>query len=175
MIIILGLGNPEEDYKETRHNIGFVALDKIKERYNFSDFIFNKNFNSLISEGNIKEKKVLLVKPSTFMNNSGISIKKILHYYKTDSSFLFVFHDDIDIEIGKIKTSKERGSAGHKGIESIFKEIKTKNFTRFRIGINNPEKEKKEKAISVVLKKFTKEEKKVIEKAIEEFIENLEL
>lgn len=174
MTIILGLGNPKENYRETKHNVGFVAVDKIREKYNFSDFLFSKKFNSLISEGKINKKKVLLIKPQTYMNASGIAVKKTLSYYKISPSSLYVFHDDIDIEIGKIKISKERGSAGHKGIESIFKEIKTRNFIRFRIGIGNI-KNKKEKAISVVLKNFTENEKEIIKKTVEEFItKNLE-
>ena len=172
MIIIAGLGNPEEKYGETRHNIGFVAIDKIKEKYNFSDFVFPKNFNSLISEGKIGEKRAILAKPQTFMNNSGIAIKKILDYYKISSSSLFVVHDDIDISLGKIKIAKERGPAGHNGVKSIIKEIKTKEFSRLRIGIKP--KEKPNDTSSFVLKKFNKEEKREIEKTLINLIENLE-
>ena len=171
MIIIAGLGNPEEKHKDTRHNIGFVAIDKIKEEYNLPDFSFSKKTSSLVSEGIFKDKKLVLVKPQTFMNNSGKAIKKIMDYYKVSLPELSVFHDDIDIPVGEIKVSKKSGSAGHKGVQSIIDEIKTKDFKRFRIGIKP--KKKIEKTDIFVLKKFNKEEKETIEKALIKLIQCL--
>lgn len=164
MIIIAGLGNPGEKYSNTRHNAGFMAIDKLKENYGFPDFVFSKNFNSFVSKGLIREEKALIVKPRTFMNNSGKAIKKILNYYKAPLSSLRVFHDDIDLPVGKIKISKGRGAAGHKGVMSIINETGSKEFKRIRIGIS-PE-EKPEKTELFVLKKFKEEEKEKIDNVI---------
>lgn len=172
MIIIAGLGNPGENYINTRHNVGFLAIDRIKEEYNFSDFSFLKNFNALVSKGIINGEKSILVKPQTFMNSSGTAIRKIIDYYKSSPSLLYVFHDDIDIPLGEIKIAKGRGPAGHNGVKSIIEEIKTKNFTRFRIGIK-PEK-KIIKAESFVLKKFNKKEAEIIDNAVSILLKELE-
>lgn len=168
MIIIAGLGNPGERYKGTRHNAGFIAVDRIKEEYGFPVFSFSKKANSLISEGTIKNNKAILIKPQTFMNNSGKAVKKIMDYYNIPPSELYLFHDDIDILLGEAKISKESGSAGHKGVESIINEIKTKSFNRIRIGIKP--KEKKEETDVFVLKKFSREEKEIINNAIDSVI-----
>lgn len=132
MLFIVGLGNPGEKYKNTRHNIGFRVIDEFREKNNFSEFRISQKFNAEISKGEIAGQSVILAKPQTFMNNSGKAVKSLLRN-------LFVIHDDIDLPLGKIKIVKNRGSAGHKGVESIIKELGTKNFIRFRIGIS-PEK-----------------------------------
>jgi len=156
MKIIAGLGNPEPKYKNTPHNIGFKVIDEFARENNFPEFKLSKKFNALISE----KGDVLLAKPQTYMNESGKSLKKIVTearpLYK-----LIVVHDDIDLPLAKIKISKNRGSAGHKCIESIIKELATKDFTRIRIGVS---KEKKPN----VLKKFRQEDKELIEKTIKE-------
>jgi len=157
-MIIVGLGNPGKKYNNTRHNIGFEILDQIKETDNFPDFKLSKKFKALISE----KDKIILVKPQTFMNLSGKSVKIIASFYKTKD--LIVIHDDIDLVIGKIKISRNKGSAGHKGIESIIKEI-GKDFTRIRIGIQ-PKKGKPADTESFVLKKFKKQELEEIKKSL---------
>ena len=112
--LIIGLGNPGKKYEKTRHNIGSKAIDELR-------FLNLKN--------------VVLTKPQTFMNESGKTVKNLLKNYKTKPDNLIVMHDDIDLPIGKIRIVKNRGAAGHKGVESIIKALGTKNFIRFRIGI----------------------------------------
>jgi len=171
-IIIVGLGNPGEKYKNTRHNIGFLVIDKFKEMNNFPEFKLSKKFNSLISEDLINSEKVILAKPRTFMNNSGKAVKALTNFYKTKD--LFVVHDDIDLPLGKIKIAKSRGSAGHKGVESIVREIGTKDFIRFRIGIQ-PTKIKPKNIEKFVLQKFNKEEKKIVKEVIKKAVEATKL
>jgi len=167
MILIVGLGNPGIKYKRTRHNIGFRVLDEFQRENNFPDFKFFKKFNALIFEGNIGRKKVILAKPQTFMNNSGQAVKNLTIHYSLPFINLIVVHDDIDLPLGKIRISKSRGSAGHKGIESIIKELRSKNFVRIRIGIRNQELRIKN-IEKFVLQKFTEEEEKIIKKIIKE-------
>jgi len=164
-MIIIGLGNPGNKYLNTRHNIGFRVIDQFKEKNKFPEFKLSRKFHSLIS----KDKKIILAKPQTFMNKSGQAIKALASFYKTKD--LIIIHDDIDLLEGKIKISKSRGSAGHKGIESIIKEI-GKDFIRIRIGIQ-PEKGKPENPERFVLQRFTKETdiKKAVE-AVESLISN---
>lgn len=159
MVIIIGLGNPGEKYKNTPHNIGFEAIDDFAEKNTFPDFKLSKKFKALISEKN----NILLAKPQTFMNDSGKSVKKII---KNRATNLIIIHDDIDLPLGEIKISKDRGSAGHKGIESIIKELGTKDFTRIRIGVAREKKPD-------VLKKFDKESKKIIKESINQTINEL--
>ena len=174
MIVIIGLGNPGEKFKNTRHNAGFMALDEFKEKNNFPEFKISKKMKAELSENYLEEKKIILAKPQTFMNNSGKSVKKLITSYKLQiSSCMVIIHDDIDLPLGEIKISKNSGSAGHKGVESIIKELGIKDFTRIRIGICPQI--KPENVDQFVLKNFTKEEKEVIKKSaktIEEFIKN---
>ncbi len=172
MIIIAGLGNPGEKYKDTRHNVGFQIIDQIAKENNFPDFKLSKKFNSLISEKILKKEKMVLLKPQTFINESGKAIRKIMDFYKINLENLFVIHDDIDIVFGKIKIVKARGSAGHKGVDSIIKEIGTKNFTRFRVGIQ-PEKGKPKNPEKFVLQKFNKEEKKITKEVIKRMMKEM--
>jgi PTH1 family peptidyl-tRNA hydrolase len=144
MKIIVGLGNPGTQYQKTRHNIGWLALDQILGQVKWSE---NKKFAALIYE----DGEFLFVKPQTFMNNSGQSVQKILDYYKlrpknlellnkkeTDlTDTLSVIHDDLDINFGDYRLSLDSGSAGHRGVQSIIDHLKTKKFTRFRLGIKN--------------------------------------
>lgn len=161
MILVAGLGNPGLKYQYTRHNIGFRALDKIKEENKFPDFKKSERFNSLISEKILDSKKIILAKPQTFMNNSGEAVKKILKYHSSTKDSLIVIHDDIDILLGKIRISRGKNSAGHKGVESIIKEIGSNDFLRFRIGIR-PNPEKVNNLEKFVLQKFNKEEEIIL-------------
>jgi len=170
MLIIIGLGNPGEKYSRTRHNAGFRVLDEFQKENNFPKFKLAKKNNSLISEGKIANKKILLVKPQTFMNNSGLAVKSLTTHYSLLTKNLTVVHDDIDLPLGKIKIIKNRGSAGHKGVESIIKELRTKGFVRFRIGIKKIHdlgfKIQDVKAEEFVLKNFTKDEEKIVKDVI---------
>lgn len=177
MTIIIGLGNPGPKFENTRHNVGFMAIDKFKGKNNFPDFKLNKKSNALISE----QDKILLVKPQTFMNNSGLTIKSLTKPYTlTPKPSLIVVHDDIDLPVGKIKIVEDRGSAGHKGVESIIKTIGNKNLIRIRIGIGNhitynmEHGTKKADAKNVVLKKFSEGEQKIINQTIKKVTEALD-
>jgi len=174
MIFIVGLGNPGRKYQETRHNIGFQVIDEFLKENNFPKFKFAKKFNVEISEGILNKKKVLLVKPQTFMNLSGESVKPLINFYKITRPGLVVIHDDIDIPLGKIRIVKNRGAAGHKGIESIIKELGTKNFVRFRIGIC-PKTGKPKNPEDFVLKKFNKDEEKIVKEVIKKTVEAIEM
>ena len=176
MILIIGLGNPGKKFKNTRHNIGFLILDYFKKNREFSNWKQAKKFQAKISQGKIGRHKIILVKPQTFMNNSGKSVKTLTTYYKLQTTNLFVVHDDLDIDLGKIKISKSRGSAGHKGVQSIINQIGSKNFIRFRVGINhetcNMKHETKER---FVLEEFTKKEQKILKQIKKKASDALEM
>ncbi len=133
MFLIVGLGNPGKKYQNTRHNIGFKAVNEIAANFEFIEWQII--FNTQISKGKINEKNIILAKPQTFMNLSGRSVSEIARFYKIKSENIIVIHDDIDLPLGKIRIVKSRGAAGHKGVGSIIKELGKKNFIRFRIGI----------------------------------------
>ncbi|MCX6722057.1 MAG: aminoacyl-tRNA hydrolase [Candidatus Staskawiczbacteria bacterium] len=166
MNIIIGLGNPGEQYKNTRHNVGFMAIDAFAKKNNFPEFELQKKSNALVSE----KDKVILVKPQTFMNESGKAIKTIIKNKTIEN--LVVIHDDIDLPVGKIKIIKERGSAGHKGVESIIQNIGNEGLVRFRIGIGF---DNKVEAMEVVLKNFSEEEQKIIDETINKTASALDL
>ena len=165
-MIIIGLGNPGKKYLNTRHNVGFEVIDQFAKESKFPEFKLAKKFNALVS----KEKETILAKPQTFMNNSGQSVKALFSFYKPKE--LIIIHDDIDLPLGKIRVSKNRGSAGHKGVESIIKELGTKDFTRIRIGIQ-PEKDIPQNVERFVLQKFKKQEKELIKSAVQQAISEL--
>lgn len=164
--IIIGLGNPGKKFEKTRHNVGFMALDKFAKENNFSDFELQKKTDSLVSEF----ENTILVKPQTFMNESGKAVKKISD--NIDTKNLIIIHDDVDLPAGKIKIVKERGSAGHKGVESIIKSIGNENLIRIRIGISPG---KNTEAKKIVLKNFLTEEQEKISEAIKNSSEALKM
>lgn len=163
MIAIVGLGNPGKDYIDTRHNVGFKTIDLLAERNNIS---MNKiKFKSVYGEGFIEGKKVLLVKPQTYMNNSGIAVRELCDFYKLSLENVIIIVDDIDIDFAKIRIRK-KGSAGtHNGLKSIIYHLKDENFPRIKIGIGK--KKENQDLADFVLGPFTKEEQKDIDIAIE--------
>jgi len=176
MVLIVGLGNPGKKFKNTRHNVGFRVVDRLRKKNDFPTFRSSKKFNSLISESTLKRKKVVLAKPQTFMNDSGKAIKKLISGFRLQASGLWVIHDDIDLPLGKIRISKTRGAAGHKGVQSIIDELNTKDFTRFRIGIKPKNYNLQFETLkSFVLKNFTKEEKKVVKESIKKTVSAIEM
>ena len=172
MIIIIGLGNPGEQYKNTRHNVGFIAVDEFAKKNNFPEFKLQKKSNALISENIMGTEAVVLAKPQTFMNESGKSVKQLTAHTEEKMANLVIIHDDIDLPVGKIKIIKDRGSAGHKGVESIIKAIGNDGLIRIRIGIGS---ENKQEAIKIVLKNFSKDEQSLIDQAIQKTVEALNL
>lgn len=175
MIVIAGLGNPGKKYENTRHNVGFMVLDKLKEEFNTS-FKTSDKFNSETAEATLtfpnekKHVKVLLVKPQTFMNESGEAIAAISNFYKLRAEDqLWIVHDDLDIDLGSIRIRLKGSSAGQKGIESIIEKLGTDRFVRFRVGIR-PKEGQKNPAEEFVLEKFKSSEKKVVAEKIEEVV-----
>ena len=135
MLLLVGLGNPTPDSENNRHNIGFKIIDAINKKFGLSKQ--KPKFKGLLTTGNIGDQKVYAIKPLTFMNNSGICIRELIEYFKIDAEDVIVFHDDLDVEFGKIKTKFSGSSAGHNGIASIDKFI-GKDYSRVRIGIGKP-------------------------------------
>ena len=166
MLLFVGLGNPTPDSENNRHNIGFKIIDAINKKFSLSKQ--KPKFKGLLTTGNINNKKVYAIKPLTFMNNSGICIRELIEYFKIDAENVIVFHDDLDISFGKIKTKFGGSSAGHNGIESIDKFI-GKEYSRVRVGIGKPQ--KKIEVSDFVLTNFSEEEKIDLEKVIENIIE----
>ena len=158
MILFVGLGNPSPDNENNRHNIGFKIIDAINQKFGLSKQ--KPKFKGLLTTGNIGNKKVYAIKPLTFMNNSGICIRELIEYFKIDSENVVVFHDDLDVDFGKIKTKFGGSSAGHNGIESIDKFI-GKDYSRVRIGIGKPN--GNNDPAKHVLKDFDEEEKVELE------------
>ena len=139
--LIIGLGNPGEKYRLTRHNAGFLAVDQFREQFikdgsDFSEWKFSKKFNAEISKGEIENKKIILAKPQTFMNKSGAAVQALMNFYKIKIENILIVHDDIDLLLKTSKIQKNKSSAGHKGVQSIIEALNSKNFTRLRIGIN---------------------------------------
>jgi PTH1 family peptidyl-tRNA hydrolase len=175
MILIAGLGNPGPKFKNTRHNLGFMVLNKFSEENGFPDWEENRKINCLFTKKIITEKEIELIKPLTYMNNSGRAVKLAVKKHNIKSKDLVIVHDDIDLDLGKIKIVKNRGAAGHKGIQSLINELRTKDFIRIRIGIKNQRIEnKKQKTEDFVLKKFTKEEEKILKGVIKKAVEAIE-
>ena len=159
MLLFVGLGNPTPDSENNRHNIGFKLIDALNQKFGLSKQ--KPKFKGLLTTGNIEDKKVYAIKPLTFMNNSGICIRELIEYFKIDAEDVIVFHDDLDVEFGKIKAKFGGSSAGHNGIASIDKFI-GKDYSRVRIGIGKP-KENIEVG-DFVLQNFEEEELAGIEK-----------
>ena len=159
MLLFVGLGNPSPNSENNRHNIGFKIIDAINEKYGLSKQ--KPKFKGLLTTGNINNKKIYAIKPLTFMNNSGICIRELIEYFKIDAEDVIVFHDDLDIDFGKVKAKFGGTSAGHNGIESIDKFI-GKEYSRVRIGIGKPT--SKSTVSEYVLKNFEEEEMKELKK-----------
>ena len=193
MILIAGLGNPGKRFQESRHNIGFRIVDNFQSKVgNFSGWKNDKKLFAEISEGNVINQKIILAKPQTFMNESGKAIKSLIgnlkfpeaprSFYKKGGAYgagkienLIIVHDDIDLPLGKIRIVKNRGAGGHKGVKSIIRELKTKDFVRFRVGIK-PQKieNRKQKIEDFVLQKFNREEEKIVKEVIRKTVEAIE-
>ena len=170
MLLFVGLGNPTPDSENNRHNVGFKIIDSINKKFNLSKQ--KPKFKGLLTTGNIADKKVYAIKPLTFMNNSGICIRELIEYFKIDAQDVIVFHDDLDVEFGKIKTKFGGSSAGHNGVSSIDKFI-GKDYSRVRIGIGKP-KDSMEVA-DYVLQNFNDDETVSIEKITENIAESISI
>ena len=153
MLLIVGLGNPGKKYEKTRHNVGSRVVGELKS---------------------LNLKDIILVQPTTFMNESGRAVKKITKNYKLKTENLIVVHDDIDLPLGEFKIQKNRGSAGHKGVQSIIDSLGTKDFTRIRIGIKPEQYYRPFRSTEkFVLEKFTKDEDEILKEVIPKVIEEI--
>jgi peptidyl-tRNA hydrolase, PTH1 family len=170
MLLLVGLGNPNLDNFNNRHNVGFLIIDAINQKFNLSKQ--KPKFKGLLTTGKINEQKVFAIKPLTFMNNSGICIKELIDYFKIDVKDVFVFHDDMDINIGKVKAKIGGSNAGHNGIDSIDKNI-GKNYSRVRIGVGRPK--NNSTGADHVLENFSSDEKLYLEKVTNNIIESLSI
>ena len=170
MLLLVGLGNPNPNNTNNRHNVGFLVIDAINAKFKLSKQ--KPKFKGLLTTGKINEQKVYAIKPLTFMNSSGICIREIIEYFKINVKDVFVFHDDMDIDIGKIKVKFGGGNAGHNGIESIDKNI-GKDYSRIRIGIGRPK--NNSTGVEHVLDNFANEEKKSVEEVNNNIIKSLSI
>lgn len=171
MYIIVGLGNPGKEYEKTRHNTGFITLDKLAYKYNID--INKEKFKAIVGSGIIEGEKVVLVKPQTFMNLSGEAVYEVLDFYKEDVKNVIAIFDDIDLPVGSIRI-KDKGSAGtHNGVKSLVKELGSKEFKRVKIGIGKPS--GNIDLIGHVLGKFSSEEFSVIEKSADNAVDAISL
>lgn len=174
MILVVGLGNPGEKFKNTRHNVGREITEVFRKQNNFPDFRFEKKWNAEVADGKVGKEKLIILLPNTMMNKSGQAVSPVARFYKTKPKDIFMIHDDADIALGRAKLSFGKRSAGHKGVESVMRALKTRDFWRFRIGIAGRRDVPAEK---LVLRKFTPEEtkqvKKVTKKTLEALLESI--
>ena len=168
MLLLVGLGNPSPNNQNNRHNVGFLVIDAINEKFKLSKQ--KPKFKGLLTTGKIDEHKVFAIKPLTFMNNSGVCIKELIEYFKINVKDVFVFHDDMDVGIGKIKVKVGGSNAGHNGIDSIDKNI-GKNYSRIRIGIGRPK--NNSDGADHVLENFSIDEKKNVEEVTKSITDSI--
>ena len=175
MYLIVGLGNPENEYVHTRHNMGFDTINELAQNNGMT--ITKSKFKSLYETGIIQGKKVILLKPQTYMNLSGQAIKEVVDFFNIKPEEILVIYDDIDIEKGQIKLRKKGGAGSHNGMKSVVQELQTTEFPRIRVGIGQPE--YKSDMINYVIGKVPEEEQKILQEgthkaaeAIEEVLKN---
>lgn len=159
MWLLVGLGNPDDKYKNNRHNVGFMVVEQIADDNMFPNF--KSKFNGEISEGRLAGQKVALLKPQTYMNDSGIAVRKAADFYKIPPEKIVVFHDELDLAPSKIKVKQGGGTGGHNGLKSIDAHLGDKEYWRVRLGIGHPG--DKNRVSGYVLSDFSKEEQKWLE------------
>jgi len=168
MILIVGLGNPGEKYQETRHNVGFLILDSLlKKLTSVEKSVWEENtkLNSLIARVG---EDLVLAKPLSFMNAAGEVVAKLVNFYKIPPFGLYLVHDDVDLPLGKIKISLDRGSAGHKGVESVIENLGTKNFVRVRVGVGKDRRIRTDRFVLLPFGLWEREKSRgVVKKAVE--------
>lgn len=171
MYLVVGLGNPGRNYVDTRHNVGFMTIDRLANKYNIE--VMKSKYNALIGEGTIEGERVILMKPMTFMNESGRAIIDCVRFLKIPTDNIIVICDDIDIPFGTVRV-KKKGSAGtHNGLKSIINHIKEQNFPRIKIAVGK--KPVYMDLANFVLSKFSKDERKVLDLEIDDAVKATEL
>ena len=182
MKLIIGLGNSDLEYQNTRHNVGFMFLDYLAKKIDANDFAEDKKHNALVSKSKIEKTTVVLAKPLCYVNKSGEVVSKLSKFYKIKPTDIIVVQDDLDIEFGSFKNSFEKNSGGHKGVESIIKALKTNKFYRLRIGTSiralekareQSDKERDAFVMDFVLGKFLPKNQDVIKKMFPDIYERL--
>lgn len=168
MLLLVGLGNPDKEYEGTRHNIGFDIIDCVSRDYQFG--AAKSKFRGQLRSGEIDGYKILALKPMTYMNNSGISVNETAGFYQIPLSNIYVFHDDLDLELGRVKVKTGGGNGGHNGLSSLDEHI-SNEYTRIRIGIGHPG--NKDMVTDYVLSKFKKPEKAIVDAVITNVSEHL--
>lgn len=157
MYLIVGLGNPGSEYKNTRHNIGFDLIDSLSLKYNIP--IHRTKFKGMCGEGIIGDVKVILLKPSTYMNNSGESVIEVVNFYKIPASNVIILSDDVTLDVGRLRIRSKGSAGGHNGIKSIISHLNTEEFPRLRVGVGTPSSE----LIPFVLGKFDHEDRQKVD------------
>ncbi|MFN4319464.1 MAG: aminoacyl-tRNA hydrolase [Aquificaceae bacterium] len=160
--LLVGLGNPGKRYERTRHNVGFMAIDELLRRLRLQKY--TEECLSHLYKASLQGREVLIAKPQTYMNNSGLAVVNLLEEYEIKPEEMLIVYDDLDLPLGKLRLRLEGSSGGHHGVESIIKEIKTDKFPRLKIGIGRPK--DKNKVVEYVLSPFDKEEEEVLNKVI---------
>ena len=177
MKLIVGLGNPEVRYAKTRHNLGFEILDELTKKLNLVDWVMEDKFKAEL----IKAPDLILVKPQTFMNHSGMAVKLLANYFKINPEDIIIIHDELDLPLGKIKARIGGAAAGHHGVESVISELGTDQFIRIRLGIGNLKTNSGEhgriafNAEKFVLDPFMPNEKSQVKHMIKQALKALEL
>ena len=168
--MIAGLGNPGEEFEDTRHNIGFMLVDEIARSHDFPPF--KQKFSGLFSKKEIDGTDIHLFKPMTYMNLSGIAVSQYKKFYKTKTENITVVHDDLDMQLGRIRHKKNGGDGGHNGLKSIDMHI-GKDYNRLKVGIGRPDRESDTEISKYVVSKFRKDEMDVVERSIDILIKNI--
>ena len=180
--LIIGLGNPDQEYQNTRHNVGFMFLDYLAKKIDANDFEEDKKSNALVSKSKIEKTPIVLVKPLCYVNKSGEVVSKLAKFYKIKPEDIILVHDDLDIEFGNFKLSFGKNSGGHKGVESVIKSLKTKNFWRVRFGVSTSglrkarqqsDKKRDEFVMKFVLSKLTKSDHEKVKSLYKEALDRL--
>ncbi|MFH0853014.1 MAG: aminoacyl-tRNA hydrolase [bacterium] len=172
MKLIVGLGNPGKQYDDTRHNVGFWAVDQLVEYLSLAPFSFNKKFEAEITRNDDPAHHWFFMKPQTFMNRSGEAVGEMVRFYRLALKDLLIIHDDLDLPPGELRPAQDRGTAGHNGVESIVAKLGTQDFYRLRIGIGS-NRELGIPAEDYVLQKFTEEQQKQIEQTVQPIVDFL--
>ncbi len=161
--LIVGLGNPGKKYEKTRHNVGFMVVDELLRKLKVSKP--SEECLSHVYKANVNGRTIILAKPQTYMNNSGLAVINLLEEYDIKPEEMLVVYDDLDLPLGKLRLRLEGSSGGHHGVESIIREIKSEKFPRLRIGIGRPK--DKNKVVEYVLSPFSEEEEAVLYRVID--------
>jgi PTH1 family peptidyl-tRNA hydrolase len=170
MWLIIGLGNPGKEYRLTRHNVGFLVVDRVAREQGIQ---FNKRRGGArIGEGRVGREKVILAKPLTYMNKSGVAVKKLVKALGIPLDHLVVVHDDLDLACGRMKIKETGGHGGHKGVQSIIEQLGSTDFLRVKVGIGKPE--SPEQGADYVLSRFSRDESSLVKKSVEQAAEAIE-